>query len=78
MAETDFVELRGDVPRADADVMDAIVHATPGASRMSLLRDIVAAWAKQERMKAMMVMRVCGGNGTGPELDRNRSGTKAR
>ena len=78
MADQDFVELRGDVARADIDVMDAVVQATPGASRMSLLREIMGEWARRERMKAIMVMRVSGGNGTGPELDRNRSGTKAR
>lgn len=76
MADQDFVELRGDVARADIDVMDAVAQATPGASRMGLLREIMADWAK--RMEAMMVVRVSGANGIKPEPQRNRGGSGAR
>lgn len=78
MADQDFVELRGDVARADIDVMDAVVQATPGASRMSLLREIMGEWARRERMKAIMVMRVSGANGNEPELPRSRGGNGSR
>lgn len=75
MASDDpFVELRGDVLREHVDVMDAVAQATPGASRMSVLRGILADWVDREKHRAMLVQRVTSGNGNAPEVDRNRTG----
>lgn len=75
MATTDpFVELRGEILRDHIDVIDAVVQATPGASRMSVLREIVGAWVDQKCHEASLITRVRGANGSAPELNRNRSG----
>jgi len=71
-----FVELRGDVLREHVDVMDAVAQATPGASRMSVLRQIIGEWVDREKHRSMLVQRVCGGNGTVLEADRNRAGSR--
>lgn len=73
-----FVELRGEVLREHVDVIDAVVQATPGASRMSLLREIVAAWVEQKCHEATLIQRVRGSNGNAPESDRNRTGKAPR
>ena len=79
MANDDpYVELRGEVLRASVDIMDAIVQATPGSSRTSLLRQIIAEWAAREVHKSTLVLRVANSNGNGPEADRNRTGSVAR
>jgi hypothetical protein len=73
-----FVELRGEVLREHVDVIDAVVQATPGASRMSLLREIVGAWVDQKVHEASLIERVRRGNGSEPESDRSRAGRGAR
>lgn len=78
MTADPFVELRGEVLREHVDVMDAVAQATPGASRMSVLREILADWVEREKHRSMLVQRVCGGNGNEPEPDRNRTGRGAR
>lgn len=74
MAEP-FVELRGDILREHIDVIDAVVHATPGASRMSVLREIVTAWVEHKCHEAMLVERVRHANGIAPESQRSRAGS---
>ena len=69
-----FIELRGEVLREHVDVIDAVVQATPGASRMSLLREIVAAWVEHKCHEASLITRVRRGNGNEPESDRSRTG----
>lgn len=69
-----FIELRGDVLREHIDVIDAVVQATPGASRMSVLRSIVAEWVEREVHRSSVVMRVWNANGNAPESERSRSG----
>lgn len=70
-----FVELRGDVLAEHVGVIDAVVQATPGASRMSVLREIVAEWVEREVHRSSVVMRVWGANGNAPESERKRTGT---
>lgn len=69
-----FVELRGEILREHMDVVDAVVQATPGASRMSIVRAIVAEWVERKCHEASLIQRVRRGNGNGPEADRNRNG----
>jgi hypothetical protein len=71
-----FVEVRGDVLREHVDVIDAVVQASPGASRASVLREIVAEWVAHEKHRAMLVTRVTQGNGNEPAPERHRSGNK--
>jgi hypothetical protein len=73
-----FIELRGEVLREHVDVIDAVVQATPGASRMSVLREIVAEWVEREVHRSSVVMRVWGGNGNAPESERGRGGRAGR
>lgn len=69
-----FIELRGEVLREHVDVIDAVVQATPGASRMSVLREIVAEWVEREVHRSSVVMRVWGSNGNAPEFGRSQTG----
>lgn len=69
-----LVELRGEVPREVVDVLDAVVAATPGASRMSVLRSVLGEWVARKKHEAMLIQRVTGGNGSAPECGRNRVG----
>lgn len=72
-----FIELRGEILREHIDVIDAVVQATPGASRMSVLREIVGEWVKRECHKAMLINRVRPCNGTEAESDRSQGGRRA-
>lgn len=72
-----FVELRGEILREHVDVIDAVVQATPGASRMSVLREIVALWVDREVHRSSVVMRVWNSNGSAPDAPRNRGGRGA-
>lgn len=65
--DPDFVELRGTLPRWQIDVIDAVVKATPGESRISVVRAIVAKWCKAEIHKATLIHRLTRGNGTDAE-----------
>lgn len=69
-----FVELRGEVLREHVDIIDAVAQATPGATRTSVLRQIIAEWVDRELHRASLVTRVARGNGSGPEADRNPTG----
>lgn len=62
-----LVELRGEVAREHIDVIDAVVQATPGANRMSVVRQILDEWCERELHRAMLVQRVA-------ERQRKRSG----
>lgn len=72
-----FIELRGEILREHIDVIDAVVQATPGASRMSVLREIVGAWVDQKCHEATLIHRVRRSNGDAPESDRSRTGRRA-
>lgn len=71
-----LVELRGEVLREHVDVLDAVVQATPGASRMSVLRWILGDWVDAKRHEATLVLRVCPGKGSGTESDRSHGGSR--
>jgi hypothetical protein len=73
-----LIELRGQVPEELFAMLDAVAQATPGASRMSVLRDVLREWYGRERHKAIMVMRVCGDNGSAPYSDRMCTGCAPR
>jgi hypothetical protein len=72
-----FVELRGEVLREHVDVIDAVVQATPGASRMSVLREILGAWVDQKVHESTLIQRVRRGNGSEPESGRSQTGRRA-
>lgn len=74
MQTNPFVELRGEVDGDDVAIMDAVAQATPGASRMSLLREIIRDWADRERHRSRLVQNACRSNGSEGEADRNRTG----
>lgn len=78
MSAEPFVELRGDIAREHIDVMDAVAQATPGASRMSVLREIIGEWVEHEKHRAMLVNRVTKSNGSAPEPERSRGGSGVR
>lgn len=69
-----FIELRGDFPREDVDVLDAVVQATPGANRTALLREILADWCERKRHEASLIARVTQRNGSAPAPDRHIGG----
>lgn len=62
--DPDFVDLRGTLPRWQIDVLDAVIKATPGESRISLVRQIVGKWCKAEIHKATLIQRLTRGNGS--------------
>lgn len=72
-----YVELRGDVLAEHVAVMDAVAQAIPGASRTSVLREIIAEWVEREVHRSTLVQRVAGRNGTAAEVDRKLSGIRA-
>ena len=74
MIDQHLVELRGEIPRDLIDVVDAVVAATPGASRMSVVRGVLAEWVDRKVHESMLIQRVRRHNGTAPESDRNRNG----
>lgn len=57
MAEP-YVELRADVLAEHIAVIDAVAQSTPGASRASVLRQIVAEWVEREIHRCTLVQRV--------------------
>lgn len=59
-----YIELRGDILREHMDVIDAVVQATPGATRLSVVRGIVASWVDQKVNESTLIQRVRGGNGS--------------
>jgi len=72
-----YVELRGDVLAEHVAVMDAVAQAIPGASRTSVMREIVAEWVERELHRSTLVQRVARGNGNVAELERKHSGNRA-
>ena len=69
-----LVELRGEVLREHVDIIDAVVQATPGANRMTVVRQILDEWVDRKLHEASLIERVRRANGNGLEADRNRSG----
>jgi hypothetical protein len=67
-----LIELRGEISAEDVSVIDAVVQATPGSSRMSILRQIVAEWVDRKCHEATLISRVRRGNGNAPEVVRMR------
>lgn len=65
--DAELIDVRGPLPRWQIDVLDAIVQATPGESRINLLRQIVGQWCERELHKASLLRRVTRGNGSGRE-----------
>ena len=67
---TTLVELRGEISSDDIAVIDAVVQATPGANRMSIVRNIIGEWVERKCHEATLIQRVRRGNGNTPESDR--------
>lgn len=57
-----YIELRGEIAREHMDVLDAVVQATPGASRMALVRQIIGEWVDRKTHEASLIQRVRRGN----------------
>lgn len=74
MAADHMIELRGEVLREHIEVIDAVVAATPGANRMSVVRLILDDWCERKIHEASLIQRVRRGYGNAPEVDRKRSG----
>ncbi|WP_439606842.1 hypothetical protein [Hydrogenophaga sp.] len=79
MATADhLVELRGEVLREHIDVIDAVVQATPGASRMSVVRAILDDWCERKCHEASLIQRVTDSQrnrtGNGSDAGRKRGG----
>jgi hypothetical protein len=53
------------------------VQATPGASRVSVMREIIAAWVERKCHEASLIHRVRSANGTVSESGRKRGGNGA-
>lgn len=70
MGNEPFVEVRGDLPREHIDIIDAIAQANPGASRMSILREIVSAWVEQKLHEHRLIQNIVKVNGTVTEPKR--------
>lgn len=52
-----LVELRGDIPRDYMEVIDAVVQATPGANRMTVVRDVLAEWTDRKIHESTLIQR---------------------
>ncbi len=59
------VELRGDVPRNVADVLDAVSQARR-ISRMELVNAILSEWADETLHEATLIVRVTRAEGRSP------------
>lgn len=75
MASDHLIELRGEIPRDLIDVIDAVVAATPGANRMSVVREILSDWCERKIHEASLIQRVRRGNGNASESGRSRTGS---
>jgi len=71
-----FVEFRGPLPREHIDIIDVIAQVTPGATRVSIVRDWIAERIDLEIKKATVIERVRRGNGVGVEVSRRPSGVE--
>lgn len=65
----DLIELRGEIDADHIAVIDAVVQATPGASRVSVVRQIISEWVARKSHEATLIQRVMRGKGidTAPE-----------
>ncbi|MDA8260232.1 MAG: hypothetical protein M0Z99_32140 [Betaproteobacteria bacterium] len=63
------VELRGNVPRWIADVLDGVAIARE-TSRMAIVNEILAPYAKQRLHEAMLLQRIVQRNGSQPPTGR--------
>jgi hypothetical protein len=68
----ELVELRGEVPAEVVAVIDAVVQATPGANRMTVVRDVLKKWADQKVHEATLVTRLSKGYGNEAEAGGKR------
>lgn len=78
MADPSDVEVRGYFPRHIVDVLDAIVQANPGSSRVDLMREVLASWCNRKSHEAILIVRVQKGNGSITESPRNVGGSRGR
>lgn len=69
-----YVEIRGEFDREHVDVLDAVAQARPGASRTSILREVLADWVAAKKHEASLIHRVTRDHGIRPELGRQRVG----
>lgn len=67
MADQAKVELRGDIPRDVADVIDASSQAKR-VSRMEIVNLILLEWAEHKRYEATLIVRVTRREGSSAEL----------
>ena len=61
MRAGDWIELRGDIPRDVADVLDAVSMAN-SCSRIDVVNEILHEWASERVHEASVIMRVTRGN----------------
>lgn len=65
----DWTELRGEIPRPLADLIDALVLARGGRAksvdRMTVVNEVLLKWGRQVAHESMIVHRVTGGNPAG-------------
>ena len=74
---SNLVEIRGEIDAADMAVIDAVVQAAPGASRIGVIRQIIREWSDRELHRATLICRVAGRNGSDSASARNRGGSGA-
>jgi hypothetical protein len=70
----ELIELRGEVPRWMVDIMDAVAQSRPGASRMSILREVLREWCEVRCHEATLIARVRRVTGTVTEPIRKSHG----
>ncbi len=63
------------MPDEDIAVIDAYCSAT-GRCRTEVVREILAAWAKDKLHEATLILRVSGRNPVRSESDSGRTGTR--
>ena len=67
-------ELRFEVDADDCAVLDGHCQAT-GEDRSTVLRRLLRDWSVREKHRAIVILRVAGGNPAGPEARRSGGGT---
>jgi hypothetical protein len=73
-ADPSDIEIRGYLPRDLIDLMDAIVIANPGLSRIDLIRRVMGKWAERKRHEAILIGRLSRSNGTRTEAGTRPTG----
>ncbi len=64
MTDDDYVDVRSKLDPESYQVLDAIARAT-GRDKSAIIREVMAAWAKEEVHRATMVLRLIRGKGDG-------------